>query len=88
MAFSKGIRAFCRVLALAASSQLHGIVINALNKAWCKEYIAILPIETEKKSSVKETEIQRQSFSNNEYTRTKSINQKQQSLLKQNPRGN
>ena len=88
MAFSKDIRAFCRVLALAASSQLHGIVINALNKASCKKYIAILPIETEKKRSVSETDIQRHSSSKNNYMQAKSTNQKEQSLLKQHPRRN
>ena len=88
MAFAKGIRALNRVIALAASNKLHGIAINALNKASCKQYIAILNIETEKKSSVKETDIQRQSFSNNNYTRTKSTNQKAQSYPKQYPRRN
>ena len=78
MAFAKGIRAFYRVIVLAASNKLHRIATNALNKASCKQYIAILPIETWKKSLVKETDIQRQSFSNNNYTRTKSTNQKEQ----------
>ena len=62
MAFAKDIRAFYRVIALAANNELHGIAMNAMNKAWCKQYIAILPIETEKKSSVGETDTQRQSF--------------------------
>ena len=83
MAFAKGIRAFYRVIALAASNELHGIAINGHNKASCKQYIAILTIETEKRVLSKKTDIQRQSFSNNNYTRTKSTNQKEQLLLKQ-----
>ena len=85
MSFAKGIRTFYRVTALAASSELRGIAINALKKASCKHYIAILPIETERKSSVKETDIQRQSFSNKNYTPIKSTNRKEQLLLKQYP---
>ena len=50
MAFAKGTRAFYRVVALAASNELRGIAINGHNKASCKQYIAILAIETAKKS--------------------------------------
>ena len=53
MAFANGIRAFYRIIALAASSELHGIEINGQTKASCKHYIAIFTIETEKKNSVK-----------------------------------
>ena len=52
MAFAKGMPAFHRVKALAASNALHGIAINALHKAPRKQHIAILPTETEKKSFV------------------------------------
>ena len=83
MAFAKGTRAFYRVTAIAASSELHGIAINGHNKASCKQYIAILTIETEKTRFVKKTGIQRKSFSNNNYTRIKNTNQKEQLLLKQ-----
>ena len=57
MVFTKGTRAFYRVIALAASNELHEIAMNGHNKASCKQYIAILTIETEKESSVKETSI-------------------------------
>ena len=53
MAFTKGIRAFYGVIALAASNKLYGIAMNGHNKASCKKYTAILTIETEKKNSIK-----------------------------------
>ena len=58
-------------------------MINGRKMASCKQYIAILATETEKKSFVKRTDIHRQSFSNNNYMRTKSTNEKEQLLLKQ-----
>ena len=70
MAFAKGIRDFQRFIALAASNKLQRNAMNALSTASCN-YNAIPPIETEKKSSVKKTDIQRRSFSNNDYTWTK-----------------
>ena len=55
MAVATNMQAFYRVTALAASKKLHKIAIDAMNKASCKEYTAIPPIETEKNSSVKQT---------------------------------